>query len=110
MLVLLLIAVTSTWAGNIQIAATQNGTVTTTVDDVIVTEAAAGTTVTINVTPADGYVLKDGQLTIQEYVNTGSAHAPRKAPSLSAPQTLTVNAEGKVTFEMPENNGKLCCS
>ena len=104
MLVLLLIAVTSTWAGNIQIAATQNGTVTTTVDDVIVTEAAAGTTVTINVTPADGYVLKDGQLTIQEYVNTGSAHAPRKAPSLSAPQTLTVNAEGKVTFEMPENN------
>ena len=104
MLALLLIAVTSTWAGNIQIAATQNGTVTTTVDDVIVTEAAAGTTVTINVIPADGYVLKDGQLTIQEYVDAGSAHAPRKAPSLSAPQTLTVNAEGKVTFLMPENN------
>ena len=104
MLVLLLIAVTSTWAGNIQIAATQNGTVTTTVDDVAVTEAAAGTTVTINVTPADGYVLKDGQLTIQEYVDAGIAHAPRRAPSLSAPQTLTVNAEGKVTFEMPENN------
>lgn len=104
MLVLLLIAVTSTWAGNIKIAATQNGTVTTTVDDVIVTEAAAGTTVTINVTPADGYVLKDGQLTIQEYVDAGIAHAPRRAPSLSTPQTLTVNAEGKVTFLMPENN------
>ena len=82
-----------------------NGTVT--VDKA---QARAGETVTITVTPADGYYAENADITAECTIAPGNSNAPRRAPGPEVGQKLTISGDalatnsepGTYTFVMPD--------
>jgi hypothetical protein len=73
------------------------------------TDLAQGATVTLTVTPADGYVIDE----IHAYrrTDTGSAQVPhRTAPNLGEEVSLTWQSMNTYTFAMPEDNVEVIAS
>ena len=88
----------SSWAGQVIIAETQNGTVA--VDNA---SPNAGDLVTITVTPNEGYQLDE--ISAELTLDPGNAQLPRRieGPNVGIPVALTTETEGTTyTFEMPE--------
>ena len=109
--------VTFCYAGNVVLKTTTNGTVTAKVNDVTIAgpsddssdktsaDQAGGTTVTLEIAPADGYYLY--QLAITPYASGGSSSAPRRAPTVLSNITPTKIDDKKYTFIMPANMEKV---
>ncbi len=99
----LLMATMTASAYNLKSGTTPHGTITFKVDDDVVERADAGKTVTIVITPADGYATKD--VTAEAYGTWGEAKAPaHRAPDM-ANVTLTKGEDDNTyTFTMPEAN------
>ncbi len=63
---------------------------------------------TLTATPADGYFITAAHISVVKTIEGGSAHAPRRTPSIAEPIALTVltpdgapNLETQYQFEMP---------
>ena len=66
---------------------------------------------TLTATPGDGYYITAAEITVLKTVEGGSAHAPRRIPSIAEPIALTAltpntapNFETQYQFEMPDDN------
>ena len=109
--------VTFCYAGTVVLKTTTNGTVTAKVNDANIAgpsdsssdktseDKAGGTTVTLEISPDDGYYLY--QLVITPYASATSASAPRRAPTVLNNITPTKIDDNTYTFIMPANMEKV---
>ena len=96
----LLMAAMTASAYDLKSGTTPHGTITFKVDDAVVETADAGKTVTIVITPNEGYATAD--VTAEVYGTWGEAKAPaHRAPDIAS-VTLTKADDNTYTFEMPE--------
>ena len=109
--------VTFCYAGTVVLKTTTNGTVTAKVNDANIAgpsdssgdktseDKAGGTTITLEISPDDGYYLY--QLVITPYASGGSSSAPRRAPTVLNNITPTKIDDNEYTFIMPANMAKV---
>ena len=74
--------------------------------DVDPTEAIPGQTITITATPAEGYYIEVGNITVEKTINGGSAQAPGLRDNPAVGQFITDIVAGEnntFTFAMPES-------
>lgn len=101
---LLLVAVSGAWADSrVAIAQLQNGSIT--VGEVA---ASGAVTVTLTVTPAEGYYITAGDITVTK--TTGQAMAPRRTPGYTdkiavSAASVDLTGKGTYTFALPEGYG-----
>ena len=96
----LLMAAMTASAYDLKSGTTPHGTITFKVDDAVVETADAGKTVTIVITPNEGYATAD--VTAEVYGTWDEAKAPaHRAPDIAS-VTLTKADDNTYTFEMPE--------
>lgn len=93
--VLTLCAGATASAYDLTVAASEHGAVTFLVDGTEAAAAEAGQTVTIVVTPDEGFSADD--FTVEVYAKWSEAQARRRAPG-----TSQVEVGGDLTFQMPE--------
>jgi hypothetical protein len=103
-LALLLVAVSGAWAEDrVVIAQMQNGNITA--GEVA---ASGSVTVTLNVTPAEGYYITADDITVTK--TASQAMAPRRAPGYTdkitvSAATVDMTGKGTYTFALPEGYG-----
>ena len=101
---LLLVAVSGAWADSrVAIAQLQNGSIT--VGEVA---ASGAVTVTLTVTPAEGYYITAGDITVTK--TTSQAMAPRRTPGYTdkiavSAASVDLTGKGTYTFALPEGYG-----
>lgn len=99
--IICLITVTSSWAD-----ATYNITIQDGIANGTVTSSAAsslpGATITLTVTPSEGYYLS--KLTAEPYTDGGNASARKKSPTMLSAIAITDNHNGTYSFIMPNKN------
>jgi len=79
-----------------------HGTVTFSVSNTAVTEAAKDAVVTVTVEVAEGWSVKD--VTVRAYTDWSEAEARSLSPTLQDDIDVTAQSDGTWTFTMPDNN------
>ena len=104
MMLALVMTVMTASAYNISVGTTEKGQMAFMVDGKAVTTAEAGVTVTVKITPVDGYAAKT--VTVKAVADWGGAKAPQRRAAINILDNILVERVvlNEYTFEMPEAN------